>query len=313
MAQIKCKKCGVLIPDTIRFCPRCGARQSNSVPPSLSSRQTQQAGIGMAPPPAPVRSGNLLWLWIVLAVIALGGIGGGIWYYNTKYLPEKRDREALRTYPMVNVQIRSSKEVNGVPNNKLIVGPGAELITYELDDEWAKVKYVSSTGDVTEGYVRSPYLLSKKDFTILNSILADDDVRADIESSKVRRALLGYFLSHGYFGKLSSSTQQELGLSANSDNQWQVIYHHGKERPNEALFTRLTNPDSKYQDMAVLIENLTNGNRRILYFRFDNDETPHLVFDGNAPGYGNIEDIELDYDEFRVNYTDGYAIYPVSF
>lgn len=272
------------------------------------------AAVKAAAAPAKKRT----WLWVTIAAVAalvfVGG-GTGLWYYNRVYLPEKIDREAPRTFPMVNVQLRSSKMAGGDFNKLMTVPFGGELITYESDDEWAKVKYVSPDAETkTEGYVAAPYLLDRKDFYILNSLFGDNDVREIIATAKVRRALLDYFKEKGYVGKLSADLMAEVGLSAGSDNQWQVIFHHGKEKPNEVLFKRLYNKQSKFTDMAVLIENINSHERKMLYFRFDDDETPHLEFEGYAPVEGDIKDIEIrrsnyqglwEPNDYRVTFTNG--------
>lgn len=309
MALINCPKCGGKVSEYAKRCPHCGCEdiKVNTEERSVSEAEEDkelptpnttdsEAAIQHTPAfevkDAPKKKSHS-WIWItsaLLVLLLLGGGGFGYWYYQTIYIPEKIDRESPRTYPIVNVQLRSSKMAGGDFNKLITVPFGGELITYEKDGEWAKVKYiVPGTDNKYEGYVASPYLVDKKDFYILNSILADNDVREVIATAKVRKALLDYFKSKGYVGVLALELQSEVGITSSNENQWQVIFHHGQSKPNEVLFTRMVNANSKFTDMAVLIENINSHDRKLLYFYFDDDETPHLLFDGDAPKEGNIE------------------------
>lgn len=309
----------IMIPQKPQARPMSQAPQTSQVPQAPQAPQKPQTvqvtptapmpqapQISAIPEEKPKKKRGWVWAVIVtLVLLLLGGGGFGYWYYQTVYLPEKIDREAPRTYPIVNVQLRSSKMAGGEFNKLTTVPFGSELITYDNDGEWSKVKYiVPGTEDKYEGYAASPYLVDKKDFYIVNSILADNDVREVIATSKVRKALLDYFKSKGYFGDLASELQAEVGLSPNSENQWQIIFHHGQAKPNEVLFSRMVNADSKFTDMAVLIENINTHDRKLLYFYFDDDETPHLLFDGDAPGEGNIVSVKDGGTYYRVSFTD---------
>ncbi len=325
MALIDCPNCGNKISTSARKCPQCGTilnRVSKPVevapvPPVIRTDDElsqQPATTQILQPEKVVKeqavtpttstdSNKHTWLWVTivaLVVLLLGGGGTGYWYYQNIYLPEKIDREAPRTFPMVNVQLRSSKMAGGDFNKLLTVPFGGELITYSSDNEWAKVKYIEPSSDTkTEGYVASPYILDRKDFYILNSLLGDNDVREIVATAKVRRALLDYYKTNGYVGKISDDLLAEVGLSSTPEQQWQIVFRHGQAKPNEILFKRLTNEKSKYTDMAVLIENINTHTRKVLFFKFDDDETPHLVFEGDAPAEGDIKDVMPSKREFN--------------
>ena len=273
--------------------------QKNVSPPynPLSSSNLNnddgQIEVPAAPPveySAPEKKGKA-WIVVVVLLLLLCGAGGW-WYYDNIYIPEKIDREAPRTYPIVNLNLRSSK-MSGSDYNKLTSVPyGGELITYSMDGEWADVKYVKPDGsESTKGYAASPYLVDKRDFYLLNSILGDNESREILATAKVRKALLDYFKDHGYVGKLSQELMNEVGLSGGKDSQWQVFFPHGDKKPNEVVFKRLVNPDSKFTDMALIIKNINSGNRKLLYFYFDDDETPHLLGEMDAPREGVLKDV----------------------
>lgn len=231
------------------------------------------------------------WGIVGALLLIICGVGGW-WYYDNIYLPEKIDREAPRSYPIVNVNLRSSK-MAGSDYNKLTSVPyGGELITYNTDSEWAEVKYVLPDGSKSaKGYVASPYLLSKKDMYLLNSIFGDNDSREILATSKVRKALLNYYKDKGYVGKIDPELMQEVGLSAGNDSQWQVFFPHGDQKPNEVVFKRLISPDSKFTDMGLIIKNINSGERKFLYFYFDDDESPHFAGEMAAPRDGVLNDV----------------------
>lgn len=267
-------------------------KDSNEVDQYVAS-STVPPEVPAAPPveySAPEKKGKA-WIVVVVLLLLLCGAGGW-WYYDNIYIPEKIDREAPRTYPIVNLNLRSSK-MSGSDYNKLTSVPyGGELITYSMDGEWADVKYVKPDGsESTKGYAASPYLVDKRDFYLLNSIFGDNESREILATAKVRKALLDYFKDHGYVGKLSQELMNEVGLSGGNDSQWQVFFPHGDKKPNEVVFKRLVNPDSKFTDMALIIKNINSGNRKLLYFYFDDDETPHLLGEMDAPREGVLKDV----------------------
>ena len=251
-----------------------------------------------------------LVIGIILAVICLGGAIFGWFYYDNVYLPEKIDREAPRTYPMVNVFLRSSKMAGG-DFNKIATVPGSdELITYEDDGEWAKVKYIphGENAKPMVGYVASDYLLNKRDLYQLTSMLSDNDVREVLATSKVRKGLIDYYNRKGITGKISQENAQEVGLPYSPSDQWQVMFHRGQTKPNEVYFKRVYNPDSKFTDMAVIIENVSSGAKKLLYFTYDDDETPHLRAEGDYHN-GVIKDMKLDSGVLQIIDKDGQISY----
>lgn len=261
----------------------------------------------------PVKSSSRAWIWVlaVSLIVILAGCGvGGYFYYQNVYLPEKIDREAPRTYPIVNIFVRSSKDSGGEFNKVGLVPCGGELITYEQEGEWSKVKYipVDPTQPVLEGYVASSYLLSKSDFDLLNGIFGNDEARQVIESAKCRRAILNYYKDNGLIGKAVEG--DTINPRPTDENQWQIFLSSATEKPNEVFFKRVINSNSKFTDFAVVMRNIVNNEGRILYFTFDDDETPHLFaeYDAKIPckiksatyySEGTIKpflDFELNYD-----------------
>ena len=144
-------------------------RQMSHENPSTYSAPVATPPSNVAYQEAKKSNSTLIGIIILLALIICGA--GGYFYYDNVYLPEKIDREAPRYYTMANVIVLRSSRSSGADFNKVASLPyGTELITYEYDSEWAKVKVNSQTGDKQEGYVASPFIINKTDFFLLNSI-----------------------------------------------------------------------------------------------------------------------------------------------
>lgn len=245
---------------------------------------------------------------IVLLAVLLCGTGGYL-YYNNVYLPEKIDREAPRYYTMANAVVLRSSKSAGADYNKIGSLPyGTEFITYEHDSEWSHVKVnpANASENKQEGYVASQFLLGKSDFFLLNSIFGDQDSKENVSTTKCRMAVLDYFKSHDYIGKIDEQLRVEAGISATPDydNQWQIFCRPKDVKPNNVLFKRLYNKNSRFTDFAVIIKNINSGERKLLYFYFDDDETPHLWDEQDAPEEGYIGEIVLTrYGDLNVFYT----------
>ena len=58
----------------------------------------------------------------------------------------------------------------------------------------------------------------------------------------------------------------------------------------------------------IIIKNINTGDRKLLYFYFDDDETPHLAAEQTAPEYGTIKKIThktvKDESYLMVDYTE---------
>jgi len=278
---------------------------SQQTPPQTST--TYSAPV--APPPSEIpyqeakkSNGTLIAIIVLLAVIICGV--GGYFYYDNVYLPEKIDREAPRYYSMANVIVLRSSRSAGADFNKVASLPyGTELITYEIDKEWAKVKVNSQNGEKQEGYVASPYILNKSDFFLMNSIFGNQDSKETIITTKCRIALLNYFKEKQYVGKIDEQMRIDAGIttSPNSTNQWQVFTKPKDAKPNSVFFKRLYNKSSQFTDFAVIITNSVSGQRKLLYFYFDEDETPHLLTEQDAPSQGYIVGISYDYDFYSAS------------
>ena len=241
-------------------------------------------------------SKGLIWI-IIIGCVAL--IGFCIFYYLKFFIPRNRDNNAPRYYTIASphVFLRNSKSSGGEYNKIDELQYGTALITYEVDSKWLKVKTEkgSENGEQKEGYVSAMYTLEKHDFFILNSIWGDEDSKTVIRSTKCRRALLNYFKEHDYIGDISDEERKAAGIhtTPNMNNQWQVFSKPDGSYTNTTYFKRLINKESKFTDFAVIIKNINTGDRKMLYFTFNDDETPVFYAEYAAPPYGYIRRIEM--------------------
>lgn len=328
---IQCPKCGNLVSDKATVCPSCGASLSASEAEAIKEEPIEEnkfektdiqkvetppipdkpSGEGWYQEPEKKKGGfNLLLLSIILSILFLGV--GGFFVYNNVIKPRQIDKAAPRYYTFAPSVVLRSSMSSGADFNKIGSLPyGTELITYSFGPEWSEVKVnsVNAEGKKIKGYIASPFILEKSDFFLLNSIFGDTDSKSVIETSKCRRALLDYYKGQNYIGRLSYEDASALGLPMpNDDNQWQVYCLPKDVSTNNVYFKRLLRKDSKFTDFAVLIKNINTGERKLLYFYFDDDETPHLAAEQSAPETGTIQRITLrtvnDESYLMVDYTE---------
>lgn len=327
---IQCPKCGNLVSDKATICSSCGA-SLKAPQESVHNEKTVEKDAPIKQPELedsqpipkkPSREGwyqepekkkigiNPILLSILLAVVILGV--GGFFVYNNVIKPRQIDKAAPRYYTFVpSVILRSSKS-SGADFNKIGSIPyGTELITYDYGYEWSEVKVnsVNAEGKKLKGYIASPFILEKSDFFLLNSIFGDTDSKTIIGTSKCRRALLNYFKGQNYIGRLSAEETAELGLPMPTrDNQWQVFCLPKHATTNNVYYKRILRKDSKFSDFAVIIKNINTRDRKLLYFYFDDDKTPHMAAEQAAPEYGTIKEITLmnieDESYLMVDYTE---------
>jgi predicted Zn finger-like uncharacterized protein len=242
------------------------------------------------------------WIKPVL-LISIALCVGGLIAYFAWYKPYLRDKNAPRTYTIANrTNIRTSKDAGGDYNKICSLPFGSELITYNNDGEWAEVK--DAKGE--KGFMSAAYLVNKADFLLLNSIFGDSESRENISTIKCRRALLNYYKQNKLIGKISAENLQIVNpqIIPNEQNQWQIFCRAKGVSPNNVYFPRVINPDSKYSNFAVIIKNISTGERKTLLFYFDDDETPHFGGEYSAPSDGYIINVISSYgNEIYVNYS----------
>lgn len=277
--------------------------QRNNVSPNDTLLHTQSEV------PAKEKKNNSS-LGIILLIVGLVLIAGGVafWFYRTNvYLPAKRDAEAPRYYVLArNINMRSTP-IFDVEHNKIGSLPyGTEVIVYDsvksgnMPYLYGKYAPVDARGKVIkdkciEGYLAYDYMATKSDYFLLNSIFGNEDARKMLSEARYKKALLDYFKKNNYRGDISSEQIAKYGMSSNLTHaeRWQVFCRHEKAKSNNVYRSRKYRKDSKFTDLAVIIKNIDSGERKLLYFVYDDDEKFHLLTEQFAPNYGYMKDRTL--------------------
>ena len=250
--------------------------------------QTMQTQKNTPHPPIPPKQPFPLAVLIVGVVLLLVvGIAIG---YTKFYKPWDFERKAERYYTYVASTFLRSSPQTGIDYNILRKLPyGAELIMYRKSYNWSEVKWKNlQNRESVKGYISSDFIFTKADFEVLNSIWGDDDSKEIINTAKCRIALLNYFKTNGYSGS------------------WKVYSKPKESKPNTTYYDKISNRNSKFSDFAVIIQNTISGARKCLLFSFDDDETPHLMFEEEAPTTGDILSIKLVTNNTYRTYTITY-------
>lgn len=305
----KCPYCSKNTLSIAKVCKYCGNSLEEQLETSLeksnvediTTKELESKSTETKVSPAkvetqPKNNSTKIILIVVLSVVSLI-VFGSIYYYKV-YLPAKIDREAARCFSFINLNFRSSKDAGGDYNKIGSIPYGAELITYEHDSEWSYVKYKEKGGESKKGYVSSEFVLNKEDFIRLNSIFGDMESKDCISTAKCRLAILNYFKEKNYIGKISSDILTDIlpSFTPSVNNQWQIFCRDFKLKPNNVFYPQLYNKNSKFTDFAVIIKNINTGERRLLLFYFEDNETPHLYYEEPVYGDSYIVNILAKYD-----------------
>jgi len=223
---------------------------------------------------------------LLIVGLALLVIVGGLVGYFALYKPYITDRDAPRFYTYTNGTILRSSEEVGADYNKIGSIPyGSELIVYNNGNMWSDVKWKNNqTNKALKGYISSALILPSEDFKILNNIWGDTDSKDIIVTGKCRLALLNYFKTNNLIG-------------------WKVYSKLKSSKTNTSYFPKIINPNSKFSDFAVIIKNDSTNERKCLLFNFDDDETPHLAYEEQAPLTGDIVSITRNYNPISNTYV----------
>jgi len=305
-----CQTCGFLLKGNENTCPECGSEiqhvdiieEDDSIhfeqtPSSVEFKSIQEVK------QEEIHEENkkpFPWLIFFSGLLLVLSIGGYL-VYSQFYKPYAIDRDAPRYYTYANSTFLRSSQVVGVEHNIIGRVPyGAELIVYENEGQWAKVKWNKEVG-----YIASEYILDKQDFFRMNSIWADNNCKEVIGQAKCRLALLNYFKANGLFGSIDATIAKEIfNVTIPQSNVWQVFTKPKEAKFNSVYFSKLGDLTKKYNYFAVLISNNETQNRKCLIFSFDDSETPTLIYETFAPSIGDISNIKssFSYENLDVVY-----------
>ena len=318
MALTQCPHCQKPMSDKAAKCPHCGKDPQAPIEKKPMVETKQPAHLPHPPKTAPLtesqpkkeqntpvsakeKSKMPSWLlWVIIAGLILMAGGVAFWfYYNNVYLPEKRDAEAPRYYVMAqNLNMRSTPEFEAEYNKIASFPYGTEIIVYDslktgikpyLYGKYAPVdaKGKVMKDKVVEGYLSYSFMANKADFFLLNSIFGNEDARKMLSEARYKKALLNYFKQNHFRGNLSAEQIREYGISNNLSNaeRWQVFCRYEKAKSNNVYRSKKFRKDS--------LKNIDSGERRLLYFVFDDDESFRLIVEQPAPSNGYMKDRTL--------------------
>lgn len=162
---------------------------------------------------------------------------------------------------------------------------GTELVVYSDDGEWA---YVKANGE--KGYVASDYLLNAEDFALLNGVWGNEDAKEVVETSRCRLAILNYLKSNNL---------------KTGETGWQLFAKQKEMKPNSVLFPSLNDGYGNYAKFAFILKNNVTGQRKLILYAFEEDETPIFRYEEDAPESGNIKSVAYTKwnDQYRVTYS----------
>lgn len=246
-------------------------------------------------------------IFIISGVLLVAAIVAFLFYRTNVYLPAKRDANAPRYYVMArNLNMRSSPDFD-VEHNKIgSLTYGTEVIVYDSVKSsskpyiYGKFAPIDARGKVVkdkciEGYLSYDYMATKADYFLLNSIYGNEDARNMLSEVRYKKALLNYFKKNNYRGDISNEKIDEYGIGEKfkTAERWQVFCRYEKAKSNNVYRSKKYRKDSKYPDLAVIIKNIDSGERKMLYFVYEDDESFHLLLEQPAPSDGYMKDRTL--------------------
>jgi hypothetical protein len=163
------------------------------------------------------------------------------------------------------------------------VFPVKESPVFDIEEEaqWYPVKANGS-----KGYVHNDLLLSERDFQLLEGVLSEPGVKALVQKTSYRRAVIDYMNSRGLDYTL-----------------WKIVPNTDRGTATSVYLGKVLDRRSKIVDFAILLDNVETGERKFLLFSFDSDEKPFLVEEQVAPSRGFISSVSKRGSAFVVNYS----------
>jgi hypothetical protein len=303
---IYCSSCSTCNEKGVaNFCVECGAELKqapivNTEPQhQYEPQQTYQQNNYAEPQEETVKKSKLP---IILGVIGLviATVVLGYFFWGKDYL---RDKNATRMYSFArSLALRSSPAGGGDYNMIGNIPYGSEILVYDTGTEWVNCKVNGQ-----EGYASPKYMLNKIDFQELNAILADEDTRTAVNQTRFKKALLSYFRSHNIIGKMDEIIQKELYGTVSTKEVWQLFAKSEINGPNTVYFSKISKQNSKFNDFACIIKNISTGERKLLIFSFDVNENPTFESEDVAPENGDIVSLEYGFGAHDVSITPIYT------
>jgi hypothetical protein len=102
---------------------------------------------------------------------------------------------------------------------------------------------------------------------------------------------------------MDEEIQKDLYGTLTTKEVWQLFAKAEINVPNTVYFSKASNQNSKFNDFACIIKNNNTGERKIVIFSFDDNETPKFEGEAEAPTDGYIASIDYDNGSLTPTYT----------
>ncbi len=242
---------------------------------------------------------NLRWLFLLLFIGLLSFGSFKVWNFYKDFTAPKKYCLAtglhIREYPG-----KDKKSLGGV-------GFGEELIYYKdvpsNKEQWSEVKARKSG---KHGFVNSDYIVSKKYFEELNSILGSDSTFFKIGKTHNRRALKTYFEQNKYCGLMPEDIKVEL---YNADNlpecysYWQLFTNN-----RSSVLTKLDLTGNGKKDFVCILDNARTDAKKLLIITYDKDLNPHyedrIIIPNSTQNILPIEKVKSNRKRYIGNYRN---------
>ena len=218
-----------------------------------------------------------------------------------------RDLNAKRMYSIAGSLKLRSDAYDGSDYN--VIGNilyGSELLVYEDENatatDWVNCKY-----DNKIGFASSKYLLDKQNYYLLESIFANSETKEVLSQTRYKKALINYFSSNRLVGNLSTNQQAEFYGKDNNREMWQLeVVNFTKNNPNTVYFSSKSIQNSKFNDFACIIKNISTQEQKALVFSFDENENAKLELEEKVSAYKYIDLISYSYNNYGTLYLQVY-------
>ena len=197
---------------------------------------------------------------VVIAVIILS--------YTFWYKPYAIERDAPRYYTFTNLNLRTSQDSESKTNILTMLPYGTEVIAYEKDFLWARVK-----ANGAKGFVSSRHLISKIQFGLLDGVWGNEDAKKCLGATRYRLAVLDYLQRKGY---------------SSGSRGWQIYANPYGSRLNTVVYPKMCLPENDFEDLVFIITNNLDHERRLVVYRFEND-TEEPVFEKDVIIRGDLK------------------------
>lgn len=266
-----------------------------------------------------------LWIIIPITIVVLAALGvGSMFLFNqTQKKDPLRKLEKAPRYYVTGWSTTNMYPTTDFSNKKNYIRKyqyGTELLVLDsVPGNYFHCVYAprDASGKIikdecVEGYIPYRYMMTKPDFYLMNSIFGNENANAMFDSIRYRIAILDYYKKQHYKGNLTDSEIEKYGIDKSYKNaeRWQVFCEHP-----DSLFNNVYR-SSKYNryhklNIAVIIKNLDTYERKLLFFTFDQNENPSLLFEQPMPREGYIKNRTLKLERnFNGNY---YATYELKY